>query len=266
MYLFTINAIFIALSTFVVSKVLKFPLVKYANSIRKKRIAQIATTIAVIVMIPSVYLFYNLLQESYFEQDANRFVEEELITYKGAFIQKNATVISYHAGLEPEIEVSFLGKEIPESVIDLWKNKMNSYSELKGAKLKILQNESSENFDQMKYIMELKSRDSLDIIVKTKEIQELKKQMEVIKASVKYVPFEDIAQEIRLNYSQVENVEFAELLSTDFNKLDTIPYFKITWKEPLEVSERKDFEEKLSAWLSFKLKQKKVNVDIIEKK
>jgi uncharacterized hydrophobic protein (TIGR00271 family) len=266
MYLFTINAIFIALSTFVVSKVLKFPLVKYANSIRKKRIAQIATTIAVIVMIPSVYLFYNLLQESYFEQDANRFVEEELITYKGAFIQKNATVISYHAGLEPEIEVSFLGKEIPESVIDLWKNKMNSYSELKGAKLKILQNESSENFDQMKYIMELKSRDSLDIIVKTKEIQELKKQMEVIKASVKYIPFEDIAQEIRLNYSQVENVEFAELLSTDFNKLDTIPYFKITWKEPLEVSERKDFEEKLSAWLSFKLKQKKVNVDIIEKK
>lgn len=265
MYLFTINTIFIALSTFVVSKLLKFPLVKYANSIRRKRISQIASTIAVIVMIPSVYLFYNLLKESYFEQDAKRFVEQELMVYRDAFIQKNATVYNYNSGIDPEIEVSFMGKEIPESVIKLWKDKMTSYSALESAKLKILQNENSENFDQMKYIMELKRRDSLEIIEKGKEIETLKKQMEKVKESFRYVPFDDIAQEIRLNYRDVVNVEFAELLSTDFNKLDTVPYFKITWKQNLDASERKDFESKLSDWLSFKLKQKKVKVDIVEK-
>lgn len=264
MYLFTINAIFIALSTFVVSKILKFPLVKYANSIRRKRIAQIASTIAVIVMIPSVYLFYNLLKESYFEQDAKRFVEEELMVYKNAFIQKNATVYNYNSGVEPEIEVSFLGKEIPQSVIDIWKAKLSSYSALEDAKLKILQNENSENFDQMTYIIELKSRDSLEIIDKEQEIEQLKKEMEKIKASVKYVPFGDIAQEIKLNYGDVANVEFAELLSTDFNKLDTIPYFKITWKTELDKEHKDDFEKKLSNWLSFKLKQDKVKVDIVE--
>lgn len=264
MYLFTINAIFIALSTFVVSKILKFPLVKYANSIRRKRIAQIASTIAVIVIIPSVYLFYNLLKESYFEQDAQRFVKQELEVYRDAFIQKNATVYNYNSGIEPEIEVSFLGKEIPETVINLWKAKMASYSALEGAKLRILQNENSENFDQMTYIMELKSRDSLEIINKGKEIAQLKEEMEKVKASVRYVPFEDIAQEIKLNYGDVANVEFAELLSTDFNKLDTVPYFKITWKNPMEADEKRDFETKLSNWLSFKLKQKKVKVDIIE--
>lgn len=264
MYLFTINTIFIALSTFVVSKLLKFPLVKYANSVRRRRIAQIASTIAIIVMIPSVYLFYNLLKESYFEQDAKRFVEQELMLYRDSFLQKNATVINYNSGIEPEIEVSFLGKEIPESVIKLWNNKLASYSALEGAKLQILQNENSENFDQMQYIKELKRRDSLEIVTKTKEIETLKQEIDKVKASVRYVPFGDIAQEIKLNYGDVAHVEYAELLSTDFTNLDTIPYFKITWKTPLEASEKIGFENKLGKWLSFKMKQPKVKVDIVE--
>lgn len=263
MYLFTINAIFIALSTFVVSKILKFPLVKYANSIRRKRIAQIASTIAVIVIIPSVYLFYNLLKKSYFEQDAQRFVKQELEVYRDAFIQKNATVYNYNSGIEPEIEVSFLGKEIPQTVINLWKNKLNTYSSLEGTNLKILQNENSENFDQMQYIKELKRRDSLEIVDKTKQIELLKKEVDLVKSSVKYVPFGDIAQEIRLNYGDVANVEYGELLSTDFNNVDTIPYFKITWKTNLALEEKTDFEDKLANWLSFKLKQNKVKVDIV---
>lgn len=263
MYLFTINTIFIALSTFVVSKILKFPLVKYANSIRRKRIAQIASTIAIIVMIPSVYLFYNLLKESYFEQDAKRFVEQELMVYQDAFLQKNATLVSYNQGVDPVIEVSFLGKEIPQTVINLWKNKLNTYSSLEGTNLKILQNENSESFDQMQYIKELKRRDSLEIVDKTKQIELLKKEVELVKSSVKYVPFGDIAQEIRLNYGDVANVEYAELLSTDFNNVDTIPYFKITWKTNLALEEKTDFEEKLANWLSFKLKQNKVKVDIV---
>ena len=41
LYLFSINATFIALSTFVVSKLLGFPLVRYANSKRRRVTAQI---------------------------------------------------------------------------------------------------------------------------------------------------------------------------------------------------------------------------------
>lgn len=38
MYLFTINTIFIALATFLVLKILRFPMLKYANSAKRKRI------------------------------------------------------------------------------------------------------------------------------------------------------------------------------------------------------------------------------------
>lgn len=262
MYLFTINTIFIALSTFLVSKLLKFPLVKYANSVRRKRIAQIASTIAVIVMVPSIYLFYNLLKESYFEQDAKRFVEQELLVYKDAFVQKNATVVSYNSGLEPEIEVSFLGKEIPESVIKLWNDKLESYSSLQGTKLRVLQNENSENFDQMKYVMELKKRDSLEIIQKTNEIALLQNEMTNLKGKKRVIPFEEVAQEIRLNYPDVRKISYGDIISTDFNRIDTIPKFSLTWRFELSESERFTYEGKLSNWLAFKLKQQKVEVQI----
>ncbi|NJX16970.1 DUF389 domain-containing protein, partial [Tamlana crocina] len=51
-YLFSINSVYIALSTFVVAKLLRFPLVKYANSKRRKNTARLASLIALLVMIP----------------------------------------------------------------------------------------------------------------------------------------------------------------------------------------------------------------------
>ena len=62
MYLFSINAVFIALTTFIVVKILRIPLVRYANSKKRKRIAQFATLLAIIVMVPSVILFINLFK------------------------------------------------------------------------------------------------------------------------------------------------------------------------------------------------------------
>src|SRR5690606_17073258 len=50
MYLFTINAIFIALATFLVLKVLKFPMLKYANSQKRRLISRVATLLAIVVM------------------------------------------------------------------------------------------------------------------------------------------------------------------------------------------------------------------------
>ena len=66
MYLFTINTIFIALATFMVLKVLRFPMLKYANSAKRKRIAQIASILAIIVMIPASFTFVDVLKKSRF--------------------------------------------------------------------------------------------------------------------------------------------------------------------------------------------------------
>ena len=55
MYLFLINTIFIALATFLVLKLLKFPMLRYVNSVRRKRTAQFASLVALVVMIPAIF-------------------------------------------------------------------------------------------------------------------------------------------------------------------------------------------------------------------
>ena len=60
MYLFIINTIFIALASFIVLKLLKFPMHKYANSVTRKRYATIATVVGLAVMIPAIFTFISV--------------------------------------------------------------------------------------------------------------------------------------------------------------------------------------------------------------
>jgi uncharacterized hydrophobic protein (TIGR00271 family) len=263
MYLFTINTIFIALTTFVVSKFLRFPLVKYANSLRRKRIAQIASSIAIIVMIPSIYLFYNLLKESYFTNDANTFVKEELGNYKQSFLQKNSTVISYNSGISPTIEASFLGKEIPSEVITLWKDKLKNYPHLEDTELKVLQNENSENFDQLKYMVELKKRDSLELAMSKAEIEDLRYELRTMQKSNRIVKFDRLAQEIQFNYDNVVEVSYADVIKSNFENMDTIPTFSIKWNAKIDLEEKKMKLNKLKEWLSYKLSLENISVQSI---
>ncbi len=87
MYLFCINAVFIALATFIVAKILRFPLVRYANSKRRRLIAQIASLVALVVVVPSVILFLNLLKEQVFTVKTKEFVRDQ-IKYEGAEVVK----------------------------------------------------------------------------------------------------------------------------------------------------------------------------------
>ncbi|MBZ9629044.1 DUF389 domain-containing protein [Psychroflexus sp. CAK57W] len=260
MYLFTINTIFIALSTFVVSKFLRFPLVKYANSLRRRRIAQIASSIAIIVMIPSVYLFYNLLKESYFTIDANKFVLEELQSYKQSFLQKNATNISYHSGVTPVIEVSFLGKEIPREVIRLWKDKIKTYEYLENTELRVLQNENSENFNQLQFMAELRKRDSLELTESRAEIEKLQYELRTMQKSNRIIQFDRLAKEIQLNYNTVAEVSFADVIKSNFENMDTIPTFSIKWKPETDSEEKETKLDQLEDWLAYKLNLDNISV------
>lgn len=263
LYLFCINTIFIALSTFLVSKILRFPLVRYANSIRRKRISQLASIIAIVVMLPSVYLFYVLLQESYFEKSAKNFVDNELI-YPEAYLQKNALNIEYHQEGNSIIEASFLGKEIPTEVIKLWKLKIKAYESLSDTELKILQSVNSDDFNQFRYMKELKTRDSLELIDKKNQINILSQQMDSIKKSrqKKQIPFEKMAKEIKLNYEKVESVSFAEMYISKNNKIDTIPSFRLEWNDEITFDEKLIFEKRLANWLAFKIEAENVEVEI----
>lgn len=69
-YLFTINTVFIAFASLVVSQALKFPIRTIVNEAKRKRVNQIISTVIAITLLPSIYFGYVLVVNEKFKKQA----------------------------------------------------------------------------------------------------------------------------------------------------------------------------------------------------
>jgi uncharacterized hydrophobic protein (TIGR00271 family) len=253
LYLFSINAVFIALSTFAVAKLLGFPLVKYANSKRRKRTAQIASTIAIIVIIPSVILFVNLLRKQVFETKAGEFLTHT-VQFSGA--EKLRSTINYQ---NREIEVFMIGAQVPQATIDTWRTQMGDVEALKEARLVVRQGEQQTG-DMAALSSQVRSGILEDLYVRNQEVIENKDariallENELLKYQKGDFSFRELSREIKANYENVENLSYANMITTNFSRIDTIPTFNVTWKNNVPQRVRTADSERMQRWLSIRLK------------
>jgi hypothetical protein len=73
-YLFTINTVFIALSSVVISQILKFPIRTLRDEAHKTRVNRWISIVIIITITPSVYFGYGLVQEERFSSNAAQFI------------------------------------------------------------------------------------------------------------------------------------------------------------------------------------------------
>jgi uncharacterized hydrophobic protein (TIGR00271 family) len=257
MYLFTINAIFIALATFLVLKLLRFPMLKYANSKKRKRTARIASYLAILAMIPAGFTFVNVLNESNFKRAARNFIKKELVALphheyikKNAFYEFSKDNISY-------IELNTFGlDQVPESTIAVLENRMRTeeYKSLNETKLIFNQNKFK-NIDNLKYMEELRYRDSLDILSQTQKIKFLEdKVTQMAELERNYIAFEELTQEVKINYENIEQFSYSNVITSNFTKMDTLLVFTVKWNKESTTQDiiNKD-KERLERWLKVKL-------------
>lgn len=265
MYLFTINTIFIALATFLVIKLLRFPMVRYVNSKRRRLVARLASLIAIAVMIPAGITFYHVFQESLFRKDANNFVDEKISPFQfsgeGRFLE-DFTDIEYNNGENSSIEVVFMGSEtIPENIIATWKRQMDDYPKLTGCILNVVQGAKNEAANELKYVNELYESQKNQLSTKDEKIQLLESELNRLnKASLGQVPFKEISLEAKTNYENLSRLGYSYLISTDFTKTDSIPVFEITWKKDAKRVETEKDAKKLQEWLKLRLNNKNIQI------
>ncbi len=73
-YLFTINTVFIALASVAVSQFLKFPIRTLISPGQKKRVNQWISLVIALVLIPSIYFGYGLVQKERFNENAGKYI------------------------------------------------------------------------------------------------------------------------------------------------------------------------------------------------
>ncbi|NAY92872.1 DUF389 domain-containing protein [Muricauda sp. JGD-17] len=258
MYLFTINTIFIGLATFLIIKFLRFPMVRYANSQRRRFIARVASIVGILVMIPAGFTFYQVFQESLFKKQAQEFLKDTIEVYQfdasGRYVD-NLTQIEYNDGKTPLIELVCMGDElIPENVINTWRTQKSQYSRLKDAELHIIQGGKDDSEEKFNYVSELYEKNKAELLNKDEQIRLLEEEVaNLTKNMGKQIPFSNISQEAKANYEDIAGLSFSYQLQTDFNKLDTIPVFEVKWKEGIRNNEKQAEFKKLLAWLKLRL-------------
>lgn len=265
MYLFTINTIFIALATFLVIKLLRFPMVRYVNSQKRRLIARLASVVAIAVMIPASITFWNALQESLFRKQANIFIDENVVPYQfsgqGRFLE-DFTDLEYNNGENSTIELVFMGNEaIPDNIIATWRAQLEDNPRLKDTDLQIIQGGQSEEINQLKYINELYETQKNQLNSKDEKIAFLESELSRLsKGAVGQIPFREISMEAKTNYENLERLGYSYLIATDFQKTDTIPVFEITWKKESRRNVTVKDTQKLLNWLKLRLNNDKIQV------
>ena len=253
LYLFTINSMYIILASYLVLKILRFPLINYANSTRRSLINRLVSVVSLLILVPSMMTFNGVLNKSQFDSQANEFLENELIGLPNYDFLKNTAQRIYNDGNSSIIINTYGQKPLTQETINFLNNKIKNYSELKNAKLEFIQNDSSLS-NPNKFINELRKRDSLELVSKTNEINKLNQKLNDLESlSREKLIFKSLAKEIKIIYPDLNEFEVFETIKTDFNKTDTVLVFNLRWNKELENEEKLKLNENVRNWLKFQL-------------
>ena len=268
MYLFTINTIFIALAGFVVLKMLRFPMYKYANSKTRKRYATIATVLGIAVMIPAIFTFIRVFEESQIERAFNAFVKNEVKTIENFQLIGDPELDIPNR----EIRMSFLN-EVTEGESNILSNQLNDneYNKIKDFQIKI-KGSDTKSFELITTAYKEKReelQESKNIIAGLqKQIASLEEtilglneriEKDAQSESAKVVAFSRVAKEAKIRYVDIEEIGFATILnSKDFIKIDTIPQAFVRWNSSVPDSIINSKEKAMQLWL-----QKELQLDTI---
>ena len=259
MYLFLINTIFIALATFLVLKLLKFPMLRYVNSVRRKRTAQFASLVALVVMIPAIFTFVKVYNENQVTTQISLFIKNEIKSNRlyqlidQEYNEKRKTLSLNFFNEVSDAEKNSLQNSLStdpryadckEIVIDIKGSDTKSFNLITTA-----YKEKREELQQSKNII-----DGLHEKIKDLEliISSLNNRIEqdALNENQKAIAFSRISKDAKIRYNEILSIGFANVLSSkDFIKIDTIPVVTIKWNSDINDSIVSFKEVELRAWL-----------------
>ncbi len=255
LFLFTINSIFIALAAFAITKYLRFPMLKYINQAKRKRISRVASLVALIIFSFSIYLFYQLFLINQFSTQAEKFIS--VVKAEGVNIIGNAKEsIDYD---EREIKLYVFGNNYNESDKIRWKRQLDKLG-LQDTKLTILQSQDDtgirHDIDKIKelYINNYKMLSAKDESIKEKDLRINELEKDLRKYYDNEILFDQVVKEIQINYNDLEQISFAREFISNFDKIDTLSVISVKWKAKIKADKKKILEDQLKKWMETRLK------------
>jgi len=247
LFLYTINCVFICISTFVIVKYLKYPEVNHIDPKYRKQIKYTISSIIVLLIVPSVYFAYLLAQEKKYKQRVELFLNEEFNEKGFAILYQK---INYNK-TPRSIELAFLNKKINKQEIQNLNELLKKYT-IENTQLVIKQDTT----DIKKYILENNATEKAKENEKDLMILSLENKLKSNSYNNKA-----LREEIAILFPEVSNISVANHVyneNTDSTLTKTIAVYRSS--KNLNSND----EEKLKQWLKKRIS--KYNIEIYREK
>ncbi|MDP2387752.1 MAG: TIGR00341 family protein [Bacteroidota bacterium] len=253
-YLFIINCFFICLTTYWVIKLLKFKTVEIINEERKTKIKRIVFAVTFLLILPTVYFGYIMVNQELFVKNANEFVNKEIISDSLYVLTKRIDPVN------KKIDLLIYGESLEEIEINRIINKRNNYN-LTGAAINIMsarENKSMEQQNYSKLMEDVFYSNKLSLFQKDSMINQLKTERK--KAERLKMDEKGLLNEFTVLFDEPARFSVSKTLIFDaqFKTVDTLVLLFVKPK-----AEKKELPiEKIEAWLATRTKTKKTKVVI----
>lgn len=242
-YLYSINCVFICISTFFIVKFLKYPTKKQLTDKYQTKVKYIISTLITILILPSIYFAYQLFEEKKYQHSVDVFIEKEF-SEKGIALLYKKTKFTQSP---KKLELGFLTKKFSAKEIKDLNEKLKTY-EINNTQLLVMQDTTdlkSDILNEIKYNKSVLSEKDVAILNLKKQIQSDKYNNKVLLA------------EIKILFPQVENIAIANhTFNEGTDSLKTVPILIYKSKIGLE----KESETKLASWLEQRLSKKPIEI------
>ena len=240
MLLFIINTIFIALATFLLLKFLRFPMVTYANSKRRRNIARIAAIVAFTLTLYAGWTFYDALKESKYDVEYNTFIESEIKSNPNLWLQRDKIDKD-----KKIITLNFNGDISDATKSDLL-NELNQFEEIKSFEL-IINGNSNRSTDKILELYDI-ALDKIEALNYT--IDSLNLALEDTQNSKFNSNFINVAKDVKIQFPDLQSFGYSNFLqSSDFRAIDTIYVAKVKWDSMITDSLKLEKNKVLKTWL-----------------
>ena len=235
-YLYSINCVFICISTFFIVTYLKYPKAKQLDVKSERRVKYIISTLITILILPSIYFAYQLIQQKNYQHQIDIFIENEF-SNKGIAILYKKTKFTEKP---KKLDLGFLSKKFTAPEIKALNDKLKSYN-ITNTQLRVIQDTTdlkSDILNEIKYNKSVLSEKDVAILKLKKEITLNKYENQAL------------LSEIKILFPEIDNISISNhIFNENTDSLVTVPVLLYYSKSPL----KEEYKTKLNLWLEKRL-------------
>ena len=254
LYLFTINSIFIALASFIVTRVMKFKMIGELEPEKLKKLKRAMVAVIIIVTLPSVLIAISIIQRSAFDANYRNFVDEAF-KYDNTFVVESKYEYNANPRKQSVIEVRLFGEPLSENVINNIRGQMSSVYHLPKVDLVVRQ---SNQEDGGIAITALQSNYTEMLNEKNRQISHLQEQLSSIRTA-DTLAVSSMTRELGIFVPEINDMSLQRHISynTDGAATDTAYICIISFRDETDIQPKIDL---IKDWLTKRAGATNINI------